>query len=97
MAKKGAFDGAKRTRRFAAGQLTIIDPSDPFIDPAFARGLFEIVTRIFIRSDVGTGKVLLVDEAHKVCRSPPSQNIFSFDVSLSIFPTTMGLVDSRSH
>lgn len=57
------------TSRFAAGRLTIIDLSDPFIDPASACGLFEIVVRLFVRTDVGTGKVLVVDEAHKVCES----------------------------
>ncbi|KAH7930372.1 hypothetical protein BV22DRAFT_1125091 [Leucogyrophana mollusca] len=51
--------------RFAAGQLTIIDLSDPFIDSPSACGLFEIVTRLFVRAEVGTGKVLVVDEAHK--------------------------------
>lgn len=51
--------------RFAESQLTIIDLSDPFIDPASACGLFEIITRLFVRADVGTGKVLVVDEAHK--------------------------------
>lgn len=55
--------------RFAAGMLTIIDLSDPFIDPASACGLFEIITRLFIRADVGTGKVLVVDEAHKYLSS----------------------------
>ncbi|KAI6110773.1 hypothetical protein EDD16DRAFT_1609606 [Pisolithus croceorrhizus] len=54
-----------KTRRFSEGKLTIIDLSDPFIDPASACGLFEIVTRLFVRADVGTGKVLVVDEAHK--------------------------------
>lgn len=53
--------------RFAAGQLTIIDLSDPFIDPASACGFFEIVTRLFVRAQVNTGKVLVVDEAHKAC------------------------------
>jgi hypothetical protein len=52
--------------RFSAGQLTIIDLSDPFIDSASACSLFEIITRLFVRTDVGTGKVLVVDEAHKV-------------------------------
>ena len=56
--------------RFAAERLTIIDLSDPFIDPASACGLFEIVTRQFVRADVDTGKVLVVDEAHKVCCPP---------------------------
>ncbi|PFH52524.1 hypothetical protein AMATHDRAFT_1931 [Amanita thiersii Skay4041] len=51
--------------RFSSGQLTIIDLSDPFIDPASACSLFEIIVRLFIRVDVKTGKVLLVDEAHK--------------------------------
>lgn len=51
--------------RFAPGQLTIIDLSDPFVDSASACGLFEIITRLFVRADVGTGKVLVVDEAHK--------------------------------
>ncbi|CAE7198101.1 unnamed protein product [Rhizoctonia solani] len=53
------------TPRFAEGQLTIIDLSDPFIDPGSAAGLFDIVLRLFIRADVGTGKVCVVDEAHK--------------------------------
>ncbi|KAG6868454.1 hypothetical protein C0993_002592 [Termitomyces sp. T159_Od127] len=57
------------TSRFAAGRLTIIDLSDPFIDPASACGLFEIIVRLFVRSDVGTGKVLVVDEAHKYLSS----------------------------
>ncbi|KAG1897623.1 uncharacterized protein F5891DRAFT_1129898 [Suillus fuscotomentosus] len=52
-------------RRFAAGQLTIVDLSDPFIDTGSACGLFEIVTRLFVRAEVETGKVLVVDEAHK--------------------------------
>lgn len=43
-----------------------MDLSDPFIDSASACGLFEIITRLFVRADVGTGKVLVVDEAHKV-------------------------------
>ena len=53
-------------RRFAAGRLTIIDLSDPFMDANSACGLFEIITRLFVRADVRTGKVLVVDEAHKV-------------------------------
>lgn len=54
--------------RFSASQLTIIDLSDPFIDSASACGLFEIIIRLFVRAEVGTGKVLVVDEAHKVGR-----------------------------
>lgn len=57
----------KRGSLFAPGQLTIVDLSDPFLDEASACGLFEIIVRLFIRADIGTGKVLVVDEAHKVC------------------------------
>ncbi|KAI0265149.1 hypothetical protein BC834DRAFT_196378 [Gloeopeniophorella convolvens] len=51
--------------RFARGQITILDLSDQFIDAPRACGLFEICVRLFERADVQTGKVLLVDEAHK--------------------------------
>lgn len=63
--------------RFAAGQLTIVDLSDPFIDPGSACGLFEIVTRLFVRAEVETGKVLVVDEAHKVFSPTSLQNCCS--------------------
>lgn len=65
---KGKVKGSKaRPSRFAPGQLTIVDLSDPFLDSSSACGLFEIVLRLFMRAEVDTGKVLLVDEAHKVC------------------------------
>ena len=63
---------SKRPARFNAGVLTIIDLSDPFLDVASACGLFEIIIRLFVRADVGTGKVLVVDEAHKVTLLPLS-------------------------
>lgn len=61
--------GSKRTcvaTRFEEGQLTIVDLTDPFIDAGHANALFEIVTRLFDRASLDTGKVLVVDEAHKV-------------------------------
>lgn len=60
--------GSKRTwaeTRFEEGQLTIIDLTDPFIDAGNANALFEVVARLFERTVVDTGKVLVVDEAHK--------------------------------
>ncbi|KZP24564.1 hypothetical protein FIBSPDRAFT_1042031 [Athelia psychrophila] len=63
MAKNKA--GKKSGSRFAAGQITIVDLSDPFIDTGSACGLFEVITRLFVRADVKTGKCLVVDEAHK--------------------------------
>ena len=70
---------------FTAGQLTIVDLSDPFIEPTSACSLFEMVTRLFVRSQLDTGKVLVVDEAHKVSRSTSAQGTLtkSFLVSLS--------------
>lgn len=59
--------GAKVSPRFVPGQLTIIDLTDPFIDPSSACGYFEILTRLFVREKIDSGKVLVVDEAHKVC------------------------------
>lgn len=56
-------------QRFEAGQLTIVDMSDPFIDSGIACGFFEILVRLFVREKVDTGKVLVVDEAHKVSLS----------------------------
>ncbi|KAF8974343.1 hypothetical protein BDZ97DRAFT_1647459 [Flammula alnicola] len=64
--------GKLAPRRFSAGQLTIIDLSDPFLDAASACGLFEIIVRLFVRANVGTGKVLVVDEAHKYLSSERS-------------------------
>jgi hypothetical protein len=61
--------GSKRTSvetRFKEGQLTIVDLTDPFIDAGHANALFEIITRLFERAVISTGKVLVVDEAHKV-------------------------------
>lgn len=69
LALLASFVDAAKSRKgslFKAGRLTIIDLSDPFIDPASACSLFEIVTRLFVRADLDTGKVLVVDEAHKV-------------------------------
>ncbi|KIK08362.1 hypothetical protein K443DRAFT_672389 [Laccaria amethystina LaAM-08-1] len=62
------------TSRFASGQLTIIDLSDPFLDAASACGLFEIILRLFVRADVGTGKVVVMDEAHKYLSSSKSSS-----------------------
>jgi hypothetical protein len=66
--------GKKRTQtptRFMGGKLTIVDLTDPFIDSASACALFEIITRLYQRAEIDTGKVLVVDEAHKV-RTPMS-------------------------
>ncbi|KAJ8523436.1 hypothetical protein ONZ45_g29 [Pleurotus djamor] len=69
---KGSSRASDVASRFSAGQLTIIDLSDPFIDPDSASSLFEIIVRLFVRSEVDSGKVLVVDEAHKYLTRPTS-------------------------
>ena len=66
MGRFGFYSKVSSGLRFASGRLTIIDLSDRLIDNYIASALFDIVVRNFERADVGTGKVLLVDEAHKV-------------------------------
>jgi len=91
MAILSSYMDKKRTpkSRFASGQLTIVDLSDPFIDPAWACGLFEIVTRLFVRADVETGKVLLVDEAHKYLSSTRA--------SSGLTKALLGLIRQQRH
>ena len=66
MGRFGFYSKVSSGLRFASGQLTIVDLSDRRIDNYTASALFDIVVRNFERADIGTGKVLLVDEAHKV-------------------------------
>ncbi len=67
----------KDEERFAAGMVTIVDLSDPFVDPALAGAIFEICIRLFQRARVDTGKVLIVDEAHKVLLPPLLQHVLA--------------------
>lgn len=78
-------DKKRNPSRFKGGSLTIIDLSDPFLDASSACGLFEIIIRLFIRSDVGTGKVLVVDEAHKVRTNHLSRVHISYELLYSTF------------
>lgn len=63
---KSRISTVEEEQRFAAGRVTIVDLSDPFVDAAMAGAIFEICIRLFQRADVKTGRVLVVDEAHKV-------------------------------
>lgn len=49
--------------------LTIVDLTDPFVDPGSACGLFEIALALFMESNKTLGKVVALDEAHKVWHS----------------------------
>ncbi|MBW0526223.1 hypothetical protein O181_065938 [Austropuccinia psidii MF-1] len=58
-------DHPDMTSYFQPGRLLIIDLRDPFINSSLVSVLFDIVLGLFIESKMGTGKVLLLDEAHK--------------------------------
>jgi hypothetical protein len=51
---------------FGAGSITIVDLSCPFVDANTACALFDIYMSIYLESDSTVGKVIAVDEAHKV-------------------------------
>ena len=51
---------------FGPGGLTIIDLSCPFVDANMACMLFNIGISMYLESGLTTGKVIALDEAHKV-------------------------------
>lgn len=60
----GGLDSLKNL--FRPGQVVITDLSDPFIDSATACCLFEIVVGLFSEVTETAGKIVVLDEAHKV-------------------------------
>jgi hypothetical protein len=51
---------------FEAGSLTIIDLSCPFVDANTACVLFDICMGLYLEFDPTIGKIIAMDEAHKV-------------------------------
>ncbi len=60
-------DDSAPTWTFESGGVTIIDLSCPFVDANLACMLFNIGIRLYLESGLTTGKVIAIDEAHKVC------------------------------
>lgn len=52
---------------FEPGTLTIVDLSCPFVDENAACALFIICLELFLENRGNTGRVVALDEAHKVC------------------------------
>lgn len=50
---------------FKPGRLVIVDVSDPFVEPTTAAILFDICLGLFIEWKSNTGKLIVLDEAHK--------------------------------
>lgn len=60
------FEDSVTSWNFEAGSITIVDLSCPFVDANTACVLFNICLSMYIESDPTTGKIIAVDEAHKV-------------------------------
>jgi len=60
------LEDAAADHNFEAGSITIIDLSCPFVDANTACALFNIYMSIYLESDLAVGKVIAIDEAHKV-------------------------------
>lgn len=73
--------------QFSKGTLTIIDLSCPFVGPDDACALFNICISLFLKDRALAGRMIALDEAHKVCSSFPSV--------LAIFKLTDVVSDSR--
>lgn len=63
---------------FRSGGATIIDLSCPFVDPNMACVMFNIGMSLYLESGLTTGKVIAMDEAHKVSPLPESFTTLTF-------------------
>ncbi|KAI9628854.1 hypothetical protein H4Q26_018398, partial [Puccinia striiformis f. sp. tritici PST-130] len=62
---------------FKPGHLVIVDLRDPFTNSSLVIALFEIIVGLFVEQRMETGKVLLLDEAHKYLNSDPCSARFT--------------------
>ena len=61
-----AADNSAPSWTFESGGVTIIDLSCPFVDANMACMLFNIGIRLYLESGLTNGKIIAIDEAHKV-------------------------------
>ena len=69
-AKRQAALGKASTWAFHSGSLTIVDLSCPFIDESAACVLFNICLALFLEHCNDSGRIVALDEAHKVSLIP---------------------------
>ncbi|KAF8651035.1 hypothetical protein AX16_004898 [Volvariella volvacea WC 439] len=50
---------------FSKGRLTIIDLSSPFMNSSSACSFFDIILGLYLEAELDTGKLVVLDEAHK--------------------------------
>lgn len=55
---------------FEPGSLTIVDLSCPFVDESTACAMFNICLALFLEDRQKAGRIVVLDEAHKVCQEP---------------------------
>ena len=55
---------------FEPGSLTIVDLSCPFVDESAACAMFNICLALFLEDRQKAGRIVALDEAHKVCQEP---------------------------
>ena len=53
-------------QHFKQGVVTIVDLTDPFLNAASASALFDIILSLYLETEISSGKLLVLDEAHKV-------------------------------
>lgn len=78
---KNKVDVSKNLFAATSGRLTIVDLSDPFVDASSACVLFDICLALFLEDRSSTGKIIALDEAHKVRRSIPTQQLLAITLS----------------
>jgi hypothetical protein len=59
-------DASTESWEFNEGNLVVVDLSDPFVDAGTACALFNICTGIFLEEPISHGRIIALDEAHKV-------------------------------
>ncbi|KAF4633389.1 hypothetical protein G7Y89_g4730 [Cudoniella acicularis] len=83
------LDGSTTSPTFAAGEITIIDLSCPFMDASTACVLFKISIGLYLESDSTIGKVIVLDEAHKYMTDTPA--------SKALTESLMGVIRQQRH
>jgi len=59
------------------GTLTIVDLTDPFVDPASACSFFDICLGLFLEKTLDCGRIIALDEAHKFMNHSSAADSFT--------------------
>lgn len=59
------------------GTLTLVDLTDPFVDPSSACVLFDICLALYLDGNNASGKVVALDEAHKFMNGTSASDVFT--------------------